>query len=306
MSPDTINDLLLLTCASGKQCSHLIPLLYGKWKRLRLVVNSSSSEKRLKELYPDAEIIRANLEDVNETRRIMSGVTTVLHIGPSFHPHETEIGYFMIDAAVEESKKGSFKHFIYLSVLNAQFRKMMNHDCKRYVEEYLMESGLNWTILQPTHFMDLFPVPMLMSQDDPIYRANWDPTIPFSFIALTDLAQAQAAVIEQREKHYLAQYPLVSTGPIPYTEFVRAVSEAIGKNIKLEQRPYEEAVDSMLKMLFGGGDIHPTTRDMAQRMLLFYNYRGLCGNPNVLEWVIGRKPTTLEEWVKKKVQAAKE
>ena len=34
------------------------------------------------------------------------------------------MGFNMIDAAVEEAKKGTFKHFVYASVLNPQLRKV--------------------------------------------------------------------------------------------------------------------------------------------------------------------------------------
>lgn len=55
----------------------------------------------------------------------------------SFHPHETEIGYNVIDACVAASKESGskFKHFVFSSVLCTQLRKLLNHDCKRYVEE---------------------------------------------------------------------------------------------------------------------------------------------------------------------------
>ncbi|OJD35391.1 nucleoside-diphosphate-sugar epimerase [Diplodia corticola] len=234
----------------------------------------------------------------------MAGVTTVLHIGPSFHPHETEMGYFMVDAAVQEAKRGTFKHFIYSSVLNTQLRKMMNHDCKRYVEEYLIESGLDYTILQPTHIMDTFPVAHLLSQAEPVYQANWNTSVPFSFIALQDLAEAAATVIEERDKHYLAQYPLSSTRALPYDEVIQTVGQAIGKNVRVETRPVTEAADALLTMMFGADKAHPSTRDIAQRMVLFYNYHGLKGNPNVLEWLIGRKPTAHADWVRAQVQDA--
>ncbi|GME38566.1 Nucleoside-diphosphate-sugar epimerase [Neofusicoccum parvum] len=303
MSVDYENDLLLITCASGKQASRLLPLLYGKWKRLRLVVHSPASEARLKQQYPAADVTRANLENVDETRRIMAGVTTVFHVGPSYHPHETEIGYFMVDAAVEQGTS----HFVYSSVLNTQLRKMMNHDCKRYVEEYLMESGLNFSILQPSHFMDMFPLALLLSQSEPVYQANWKTTVPFSFVALQDLAEAAAKVIEEREKHFMAQYPLCSTLPMPYAEVVRVVGQEIGKDIRIETRPVVEAADALLKMLFGSADkAHPRTRDAAHRMVLFYNYHGLQGNPNILEWLIGRKPTSHRDWVRAQVQNAEE
>lgn len=315
MSVNHERDLLLITCASGKQASRLIPLFYGKWQRLRLVVNSPSSEERLKRQWPDAEVIRADLFSAAECHRIMAGVTTALHIGPSFHPHETEIGYFMVDAAVAESRKSGsssssstgFRHFVYSSVLDSQLRKLMNHDCKRYVEEYLFESGLKYTVLQPTHFMDLFPVAQLMGQDDPVYTANWNPQVEFSFIALRDLAEAAARVVEERERHFLAQYPLCSTGACPYTEVVRVVGKVIGKDIRIETRPAEEASNALMTMLYGSTDnVPPQSRDAAHRLILYYNYHGLMGNPNVLEWLIGRKPTTHEEWAKGQVENARE
>lgn len=248
----------------------------------------------------------ADLADAHDTARLLKGVTAVYHVGPSFHPHETEIGYNMIDAAVKEAKEGSFKHFVLSSVLNTQLRKMMNHDCKRYVEEYLIESGLNYTILQPTHFMDLLPVPLLMQQERPVYSANWDPTVPFSFIALRDLGEAAAKVLEKRETHYFAQYPLVSAGPHSYKDVIEIVSKEIGRDVKIEQRSFPDAVNALLKILFGGTEeVHPITRDAAERMLLYYNRHGLIGNSNILEWLLGRKPTTYREWVCMQIERVK-
>lgn len=131
MSVDYSNDLLLIICASGKQVARLLPFLVNKWKRLRLVVNSKPSQDRLQKEYPRAEVVQANLTEPQECRQLLRGVTSVYHIGPTFHPHETEIGYNMIDAAVAEGN--SFQHFVFSSVLNTQIRKMFNHDCKRYI-----------------------------------------------------------------------------------------------------------------------------------------------------------------------------
>lgn len=297
-------DLLLITCASGKQASHILPLVYGIWKHLRLVVNSATSEDRLKKQYPTAEVIRADLCNPKDCHRIMTNVTTVFHIGPSFHPHETEIGYFMIDAAISQTSS-TFQHFVYSSVLDSQLRKLMNHDCKRYVEEYLLESGLNYTILQPTHFMDMLPVAQLLAQEQPIYTANWNPEVTFSFLALKDLGEAAAKVIEERERHYLAQYPLCSTRAYSYRDVIRIVSESIGKDITIKRREIEEGATALMTMLYGDAAQVPSqTRDAAQRLLLYYNHHGLKGNPNVLEWLIERKPTTHQEWVRIQVEKA--
>ena len=108
-----------------------------------------------------------------------------------------------------------FKHFVLSSVLNSQLRKIMDHDCKRCVEEYAMESGLPYTILQPTTFMDNLPLPLLWRQtrggEDPVFRTMWSTDVPFPFVTLHDVVEAMRTVLEEREKHFYAQYPLVST-----------------------------------------------------------------------------------------------
>ncbi|KAJ6086334.1 hypothetical protein N7486_010615 [Penicillium sp. IBT 16267x] len=196
MSVDFENDVILLTCAS------VIPLLYNKWQNLRLAVNTTSSEKLLKTTYPNATVVRADMSHPDDAKRILSGVTTVLYIGPSLHNHETEIGYTMIDAARRESQHGTLKHFVYSSVLHPRIRKLMNHDCKRYVEEYLIESGLNYTIVQPSHILDQFPVEKLLQSEAPVFPASFNPQVTFSFTVLHDLAEAFAVILNEREKHF--------------------------------------------------------------------------------------------------------
>lgn len=216
----------------------------------------------------------------------------------------------MIDASLAESKRtGKFKHFVYSSVLNGQLRKLLNHDCKRFVEEYLMESGLDYTILQPTHFMDMYPIAKFLSESTggAVYPANWNPETPFSFVALQDLGLAAKTVLEEREKHYLAYYPIVGTTPMNYREVCSVVGEVIGKKIVVKQKGFEEAVETFSKILFGGeGKADGKMLDGLERLFIYYNRHGLVGNPNVLEWLIGRKPKGIKEWAEGKRDAAKE
>lgn len=88
-------------------------MLYGKCKKLRLAINSPSSEARLKAQYPNADVVRALITQSTDVQRILVGVTIVLHVGPSFHPREPKMGFLMIDPACKEARnKGAFKHFV--------------------------------------------------------------------------------------------------------------------------------------------------------------------------------------------------
>ena len=113
-------NLVSLVSASGKQCSHIIPHLYGK-RPLRLVVNSCIVGENERPL-PQG---RSHKSRYHESRRRPSRcqrASAVLHIGPSLHVHEAEIGYSMVDAATEEAKNGSLKHFVFNSVIQTQLR----------------------------------------------------------------------------------------------------------------------------------------------------------------------------------------
>ncbi|KAJ5877785.1 hypothetical protein N7455_001250 [Penicillium solitum] len=320
-----MSEILVITCPGGRQCSHLIPLLYNKSRfKLRLAAHTSESTSRLQTTYPEAEVQTCDTSSPAECRKLLNNATSVYHVGPSLHSRETEIGVNMIDAAVAESQKPDtkFKHFVYSSVLGTQHRNLMQHDHKSRVEERLLLSPLNFTILQPTNFMDVYPAAALAKIDSPSIEYIWNiynPNVANSLVALRDLAEAGARVLDEREAHYFAQYPLCSTLPVSDAELIKVIGEHIGKKIEVQTPTFEEGVSKILKLLYAGesgvysgdhvhsdlrwpaskGDLRPDiTRDEAERLVLFYNRRGLKGNPSVLRWLIGREPTTVDEWVK--------
>nr|POE75625.1 hypothetical protein CFP56_53737 [Quercus suber] len=316
-----MSEILVITSPSGKQGSTLIPLVYNKSNyTLRLAAHSSASISKLQSTYPDAEIRQADLTSLDSCRSLLEGATAIYHIGPSFHSREKEMGLNLVDAAVAESQREGnvFKHFVFSSVLGTQHRRLMQHDLKSYVEEHLFLSPLpGWTILKPTNFMDAYPVALLASQDRPVMERLWNPQVPNSLIALRDLAEASAKVLKEREAHYLAEYPLCSTMPMSDADVVEVIEQKIGKKVEVRTPSFETGVEKVLGYLFGSGHssnvyagVAPDfrlasdgdlrgdiTRDEAERLILFYNRRGLKGSPNVLKWLLGREPTSVDDWV---------
>jgi len=330
VSPNiTMSAIIVITCPSGKQSSHLIQRLYAVEDSfsfeftLRLAAHSEASVAKLTSTYPRAEIKQTDLSDLSACIALLKDATAVYHVGPSFHSHEKEMGLNMIDAAVFESSRAgnNFQHFVFSSVLSTQHRSLMQHDLKSYVEERLMLSPINWTILQPTNFMDAYPVALFAKQESPVMERLWDPKTANSLIALKDLAEAAERVLREGSLHYFAQYPLCSTIPISDQSVANTIARRLSKTIVVKTPTFETAVAHVLAYLFGDADKvraselyaghnkkvgnaasmgemrRDITRDEAARLCLFYNHRGLVGNPSVLRWLLGRSPTTLEEWV---------
>ena len=296
--PASPDDLILVTCASGKQASALLPSLSSSFRRLRLACHSNSSAQRLRSQYPNAEVVQPDLTNPSACLDLLEGVSTVLHIGPSFHPHETAMGVNMIEAASATRHASTFRHFVYSSVLHSCLRKLSNHDNKRLVEEQLIESALHYTVLQPSHLLIPFVVKGLQAQPGPeaVLRWNFNPDTPFAFLALPDLAAVALKVIQEREAHHYALYPLCSTVPQSYREVAAIIGGVLGKTVRVEQRPFEEAVNALLAMVHMEAEgANSPVRIAAERLLLFYNHKGLVGNPSILEMLLGRKPTTWED-----------
>ena len=302
--PLSSDDLVVITAASGKQGTHLIPHLY-EHSRLRLVVHSDASSRRLSEQYPKADVVQADMALPQDCATVVKGASTIYHVGPPLHAHEKEIGYNMVDAAVVEAEKpdSQLKHFVFSSVLNTQIRRMANHDDKRYIEERLIESGVNFTVLSPPDFFENFRVAEWVKQERPVFRSFMGLKSRSCWCCLRDLGEASAKVILEREKHYQGFYPLVSVPPMAYGDVPKLVGKLIGKEIELVQLSFEEAVETLGLYIFGGIDnASAIEKDKVERLILFYRRRGLQGNTNVLEWLLGRKPTSIEEFTKLAMQ----
>jgi uncharacterized protein YbjT (DUF2867 family) len=301
--------LIVLTCASGRQCSALIPRLYAEphTYTLRLVVNSQSSLDRLSNQYPQAEVVRADFRVPDDCGRVLQGASTIFYVGPPFHPYEVTFGMNMIDAAVAESKHGVFQHFIFSSAIHPEASKMLHHAQKRQIEGYLTESGLAYTVLQPSTFMDNFLGQLLdQARTSPegtgTFMAPFTPTVKMSFSCVKDHAEIAAKIIAERERHFYATYQVVSTLPMSLYEYVDQASRALdGKKFEIKKIPFEQASQAFVKMTWGDESVGQEYKDAPERMLLYYNSRGLLGNPGVAEWLLGRKTTTVgalarEKW----------
>ena len=126
--------------------------------------------------------------------------------------------------------------------------------------------------------------------------ARWNVDSRSSHTCLYDLGEVSSIVLDERQKHYLAQYQVVSTEPLSRRDQCERASKILGKELKAEALSLEATLgDEANKVL--GLPSHPYTVDACQRLHLYYNHRGLRGSPNVMRWILGREPMSFEEWL---------
>lgn len=79
------------------------------------------------------------------------------------------------------------------------------------------------------------------------------------------------------------------------TEIAAALGRALGRAVRAAVVP----IDAWRAQATG---LDEGRRETLIAMFRYYDRHGLMGNPNVLRWLLGRKPTTFRELVEKTVR----
>lgn len=278
--------MILVTGAGGKTGQAIVRVLSARDERVRALV-------RRRELVPElhrlgaVDVVVGDLLDLAGMARAMEGVRVVYLIAPNVHPEETRIGEIAIAAA----KSAGLERFVYHSVLHPQTRAMPHHWQKLAVEEQLFESGLNFTILQPAAYMqNLLPYWDTLVADGR-YWVPYREDAALSLVDLDDVAEVAARVLTN-SRHSGAIYELAGPEALTPADIAKVLTERLGRTAKAASLPVSEWVEQARTAGLGEYAI-----DALAKMFRYYDRFGLQGNPNVLESLLGRAPTTLSEFV---------
>jgi uncharacterized protein YbjT (DUF2867 family) len=275
--------MILITGATGKTGRHIIAALQRRGEPVRAMARSEN----VLELATDGvEAVQADMLDEAAVRAALDGVRAVVVIGPTFNTQEIAMGRSVINAAVATG----VRRVVQLSVYSPQIETLVNHQSKLSTEDYVVKSGLEYTILQPMHFMQNY---------DPVKAAGlgrlrlpYTISEPRSYIDVADVAEV-AAITLTEPGHLYAVYPL-SGGELLSTEDVAALIAArAGVEISCE----EVSVPEFVEWVSGPDGLPGYMVDGLHRLFTYYSRHPLLGNPNVLRWLLGREPTTFAQFV---------
>jgi uncharacterized protein YbjT (DUF2867 family) len=283
--------MILITGAAGKTGLAVTRALVRVGGTVRALVHKEESQD-LVESAGANEIYLGDLLNSDDLQEIMDGARAVYHICPNVHPGEVEIGAGVIQAA----KEAGVQHFVYHSVLHPQIEAMPHHWMKLRVEELLIESGLPFTILQPTAYMQNVAshIPKILERG--VYRVPYPIETGICLVDLEDLAKAAALVLTEPD-HVDAIYELVGTGPITQVQVAAVLSDVLGKDIQAQRIPYKTWETQAIKNGLGSYQ-----RYTLLKMFQHYKDFGFNGNSLVLSWLLGRQPTPLEDCLRRELK----
>jgi len=282
--------MILITGAAGKTGLAITRALVSVGASVRALVHKEEQQD-LVEVAGVSEIYLGDLLNRDDLKQIMEGVDAVYHICPNVHPGELEIGVGVIQAAQE----ARVQHFVYHSVLHPQIEAMPHHWLKLRVEEYLIESGLPFTILQPSAYMQNIALHLPKILERGVYRVPYPVDTGICLVDLEDLAKAAAMVLTEPD-HTDAIYEIVGTGPITQVQVAEVLSEVLGKDIQAQRIPYNAWETTALKNGLGSYQ-----RYTLLKMFQHYKKFGFKGNPLVLGWLLERQPTSLENCLRREL-----
>jgi NAD(P)H dehydrogenase (quinone) len=275
--------MILVTGAGGKTGKAVIKALIARGAMVRAFVRNPSHDASLKVMGVN-DLIVGDMGDPHTLSQAMRGAEAIYHICPNVSPHEIAFGKTIIDAAT----RAGVPRFVYHSVLHPQIEAMPHHWNKMRVEEMLFSSKLDITILQPTAYMQNSLAEWDRMVSDGIFRVPYPIVTRLSLVDLDDVAQAAALVLTS-DGHSGATYELVGTAPMSQIEIAETFGRVLQKDIRAEAESIEAWADRTRR---AGMNEHQ--RVTLTKMFEVYARHGLKGNPNVLGWLLGRPPTSLE------------
>lgn len=280
--------MILITGAAGKTGRTLIKAL-SKLESVCAFVHHEEHVSVVKSSGAD-KVIVGDMRDESAIRSAMQGARAVYHICPNMNPDEVGIGKLVIG----EARKARVEHFVYHSVLHPQTERMNHHWQKMRVEEMLFESGLPFTILQPAPYMQNLSAGWKSIVEDGVLRVPYSVNSNFSFVDLEDVAKV-ACIVMTQPNHINATYELVGTSPMPHVEVAEILSRVLNRDVRAER---EEISDWRLR----AGKMNEYAIENLVKMFEYYDEWGLAGNPNVLQWLLHREPTSVEMFIERTVK----
>ncbi len=284
--------MILVTGAAGKTGQAVIEALARRGTAVRALIRDESKITAVRAVRA-TEVTVGDMGEAATYQRAMMGVSAVYFICPNVNPNEVQFAKWAIEAA----KEAGNPHFVYHSVLHPQIEAMPHHWLKMRVEEILFASGLPFTILQPTAYMQNILANWQMIVEQGIYGVPYSAETRLSLVDLGDVAETAATVLLD-SGHRGAIYELCGTAPLSQVAVARIVGEKLERRVVVEEVPLAAWERQAVENGLGRYQI-----ETLMKMFRYYDEYGFYGSPNVLGWLLKRPPTSFADFVERMVDS---
>ena len=283
--------MILVTGAAGKTGQAVIKALVArKSQPVRALVRRDEQTQIVKSLGAKEAIV-GDMRDATTLKRAAQGVHAIYHICPNVSPEEIQIG----KTAVAAAREAGVERFVFHSVMHPQTEAMTHHWNKLRVEEALFESGLAYTILQPSSYMQNVLGGWKAIVECGVYTVPYTVEARMSMVDLDDVAQAEAVILTE-PGHLGATYELAGPEVLTQTQIADILSKHLKRPVRAEQITIEAW--TLQARASGMGEYQIET---LVKMFRYYDRNGFWGNPHTLSQLLGRTPTKFDAFVERTI-----
>ena len=234
-----------------------------------------------------SNVFKSSYDKSEDTVKSLEGIEVLFMVSGSENPNRVQQHKDFIDAA----KIAGVSHIIYLSFYNASKNSIFTLGRDHYAtEEYIKENGFKYTFLRDNFYADFFVD--LCREYGEIKGPAGNGKV--SAVVRSDVSEVVAKILENPGKW--ENHTLNMTGPeeLSMTEIVKAVSEYFGKEIKYIEETVEEAYES--RKIWKAEQWEYDSWVSTYTAIAENEQSGIS---NDIEKVLGRKATSLAEYLKK-------
>jgi uncharacterized protein YbjT (DUF2867 family) len=231
--------MILVTGATGLSGSAMIREFARQRAPVRALVRNRAKAHEL-EMLPTVEVVEGDMLRPETLRAALDGVDHVLMIS-SARERMVQTQCMFIDAA----REAGVRHVVKFSGKESgigfnpnNFRSTWEHE---HIEDYLENSGLAWTHLRPSQFMQFY-LPQAPTGVDVAASALLLPmeNARLSPVDIEDIAKVAFALLHS-EGHEGKSYDMTGPEALTMTEVAERISQATGKpfryvKIRLEEK----------------------------------------------------------------------
>lgn len=232
---------ILVTGATGNVGSGLVPALQATGVAVRALVRDEDKATATALHEQGVEVVVGDLEDAAAVETAVAGVDKIYLLtwnGPTACYHVKNV----VDAA----KKTGTPHIVRHSMWGSANSRIVQEG--NSAEQIVKNSGLPWTILKPTFFMqNLMMAAPTIASDGNIYWDVGEGRI--SMIDVRDIVDTAVAVLTSRG-HAGKSYILTGPEAISLHDAAATLSQVLAQDVRYVSVPTEAAYQSLTGMGF--------------------------------------------------------